>query len=120
MQFVFNLVAEEFVPKVEEEHGYSGEHNACSLGRGEAGHHVGKQTPRQRGRECRGWDGLGRLNPAIGNEDMHRAKKTESLPTSKEKYEKKQEKDEGVGPSVSWQGLQHARLERDRRRHLWW
>ena len=43
--------------------------------RGEAGHRVGKRKPRHRGRECRAWDGLGRLNPAIGNEGMHRGKK---------------------------------------------
>ena len=47
----------------------------CSARRGEAGHRAGKHKPRQRGRECRGWDGLGRLNPAMGNDGMHRGKK---------------------------------------------
>ena len=73
MNFVFNPDAEEFGPTAEEEHRHSGERNGYSLGRGEAGHHVDKQAPRQRGRQCRGWNGLGRLNPAIGNEGMHRA-----------------------------------------------
>ena len=31
----------------------------AAWGGGEAGRRVGKQTPRQRGREGRGWDGLG-------------------------------------------------------------
>ena len=75
LNFVFNPDAEEVVPKSEEEHRHSGERNGCSLEREGAGHRVGKQVPRQRGRECRGWDGLGRLNPAIGKEGMHRAKK---------------------------------------------
>ena len=41
--------------------------------RGEAGHRMSLQTPRQRGRDCRGWSGLGQLNPTIVNEGMHPA-----------------------------------------------
>ena len=75
MRFIFNPDAEEFTLKAEEEHRHSGERYGYSVSRGEAGHSVGKQTPRQRGRECRGWGGLGRLNPAIGNQGMYRARK---------------------------------------------
>ena len=75
MRFIFNPDAEEFIPKAEEEHRHSGERYGYSVERGEAGHIVGKQTPRQRGRECRGWGELGRLNPAIGNRSMYRARK---------------------------------------------
>ena len=65
MRFISNPAAEEFIPKAEEEHRHSGERYGYSVERGEAGHSVGKQTPRQRGRECRGWGGLGRLSPAV-------------------------------------------------------
>ena len=75
MRFIFNPDAEEFIPKAEEEHRHSGERYGYSVERGEAGHCVGKQTPRQRGRECPGCGGLGRLNPAIGNQGMYRARK---------------------------------------------
>ena len=90
VNFVFNPDAEEFVPKAEE-HRHSGERDGCSLGRGEAGHHVGKQAPRQRGRERWDWDGLGRLNPAIRNEGMHRAKNQRAY-IVKEKIRKKRRK----------------------------
>ena len=67
------------------EHRHSGERNRCSAGRGEAGHRVGKQTPRHRGRECRGCDGLGRLNPAIGNEEACTDTKKQSLHLRRER-----------------------------------
>ena len=51
---MYNPEAEELIPKAEEEHRHSGERCVYSLDRGEAGHRVGKQTPRQGGRECRG------------------------------------------------------------------
>ena len=75
MSFVFNLDTGEFVPIAEEDHRHNEKHNRCSLGRGEAELYVGKQTPRYRGRECGGWDGLERLNPAIGNSGMDRTRK---------------------------------------------
>ena len=53
MRFIFNPDAEEFIPKAEEEHRHSGERYGYSVERGEAGHSVGKQTLRHRGRECR-------------------------------------------------------------------
>ena len=56
-----------FACEAKEQHRHSGGRDRCSVGRGEAGHRVGKQTPRQRRREGRGWDGLGRLNAAIRN-----------------------------------------------------
>ena len=121
MRFIFNPDAEEFIPKAEEEHRHSGERYGYSVEGGEAGHSVGKQTPRQRGRECRGWGGLGRLNPAIGNQGMYRARKRKSYIAIEGKIrEKKTKKDGVVGPRVGWQGLQHARPEQDRKRHLWW
>ena len=75
MRFIFNPDAEEFIPKAEEEHRHSGERYGYNVETGEAGHSVGKQIHRQRGRECRVWGGLGRLNPAIGNQGMYRARK---------------------------------------------
>ena len=75
MRFTFNPDAEEFIPKAEKEHRHNGERNGCSSERGEAGDRAGKQTPRQRGRVCRGWGGVGRLNPDIEHQGMHRARK---------------------------------------------
>ena len=92
MSFFFNPYAEEFVPTAEEEHRHSGERIGYSMGRGEAGHCVGKQTPRQRGRECRGWDGLGRLNPAIGNEGTHRAREQRAYIVIQGKIRRKRQK----------------------------
>ena len=68
----FNPYAGDFIITAKEEHRHSGQRNGYSLGRGEAGHCMGKQTPRQRGRECRSWDGLGRLKPVLGNEGTTR------------------------------------------------
>ena len=55
------------------QHRHSGGRNSRRVGRGEAGHIVEKQTTPQRGRECQGWDGLGRLNQAIGNQGIHQS-----------------------------------------------
>ena len=95
MIFVFNPDAEGFVPKAEEEHRHRGERNEwVHLGVGETGHRMGKQTPRQRGRECRGWDGLGRLNPTIGNEGKHRARKQRASLHRERENTKKEKKTE--------------------------
>ena len=102
MSFISNPNAEEFVPTAEEEHRHSGERNAYSMGRGEAGHCVGKQTPRQRGRECRGWDGLGRLNPAKGDESTHRAGKQRAFIVIQGKIRRKRKK--------RWRGRTTRRL----------
>ena len=75
LHFISNPDAKEFTPKAKEEHRHTGERYGYTLGRGEAGHLVGKRTPRQRERECRGLGGLGRLNPTIGNQGMRRARK---------------------------------------------
>ena len=56
-----------FACEVKEQHRHRGGRDRRSVGRGEAGHRVGKKPPRQRRREGQGWDGLGRLNAAIGN-----------------------------------------------------
>ena len=45
MRFIFSPDAKEFIPKAGEEHRHSGERYGYSVGRGEAGHSVGKQTP---------------------------------------------------------------------------
>ena len=66
--------------------------------------------------ECRGWDGLGRLNPAIGYEYMHRARK-QSQHRERKNTTKEKKRDGGVGPSARWQGMQHARPERYNKRH---
>ena len=84
MIFFFNPDAEEFVPKAKEEHRHSGERNGCSLGRGEAGNNVGKQTR---------W-GVGQLNSGIENEGMHRAKNQKAY-IVKGKIRKKKKKTEG-------------------------
>ena len=57
MSFIFNPNADGFVPTAEEEYRPSGEFEGYSLERGKAVHLVGKQTLRQRRRECRGWNG---------------------------------------------------------------
>ena len=59
MCFSFNPDAEEFIPKVEEEHRHRGECYGYSGERGEAGHSVGKQnTPTARTRVSGlGWTG---------------------------------------------------------------
>lgn len=73
MPYIENPVAEEFVLNAEEEHRHSGDRIGHILGRGEAGHLVGEQPHRQRRRERRVWNGLGRLNPVNKNEGMYRA-----------------------------------------------
>ena len=55
------------------QHRHSGGRNTRRVGRAEAGRIVGKQTTRQQGRECRGWDGLERLKPDIGNQGIYRS-----------------------------------------------
>ena len=83
MTFVFNPDANELDQTAEEGHRHSGERirYSYSFWRGEVsgeerlGASRGRaQTPRQRGRECRGWDCLGRLNPAFRNKGMCRAR----------------------------------------------
>ena len=110
MRFILNPDAEEFIPKAEE-HRHGRERYGYNLGRGQAGQRVVKQIPRQRGRACRDWGGLGRLNPAIGNQGMHRAGKRRAYIAIEPKIQIKDKKDGGVGPRVGWQGLLHARPE---------
>ena len=105
IRFIFNPDAEESMPKVEEEHRHSGERYGYSVEREESGHSVGNETPRQRGRECRGWGGLGWLNPAIGNQGMLRFRKQRAYIAIEGKIRKKRQKDGGVGPRVGWQGV---------------
>ena len=72
MRFIFNPDAEEFIPKAEEENRHSGQRFGYSVERGEAGHSVGKQTPRPRGRDA---GRLGLAGTTIGNQRMYRARK---------------------------------------------
>ena len=44
---------------------------------------------------CRGWDGLGRLNPAVGNEGMHRARKQRAYIVIKGKNTEGKKKTDG-------------------------
>ena len=97
MRSIFNPDAEEFIPKAEQENRQSGERYGYSAERGEDGHSVCKQTPRQRGRERRGWGGLGRLNPAIGNQGMYRARKRTAYIAMEARTRKKKDKKKTEG-----------------------
>ena len=105
MRFIFNPDAEDIIPNAEEEHRHSGERYGYSVEGGEAGHSVGKETPPQRGRKCRGWGGLGRLNPANGNQGMYRAKKRRAYTAIEGRIrETKTKKTEGLDHASAGKG----------------
>ena len=110
IDWFFNPDAEELVAKAEEKHRHSGERNGYSLTRGEAGHRVGMQRPRQRGREGR--EGLGwtrtaepghwirRHAPGNGTERLRREMKN----TKKNKQEKEGSDQASAGKICSTKG----------------
>ena len=100
MRFIFNPDAEEFIPKAEEENRHSGQCFGYSVERGEAGHSVGKQTPRPRGRDA------GRLGLAGTTEPSHR--KSRYVPGYETESPYRDRRDNTAKKTINTAGSDHA------------